>query len=231
MTIVLLTCEHAAYKLPDEFSELMNIPPEILTSHRGWDQGAYIFYNHMSNFLKCKSFAGDYSRLLIDLNRSIHSKNLYSQFSGKLPHDTKKKILEKYYLPYRRSVESFTNQQVKEKRKVVHLSLHSFTPELHGQTRNADVGLLYDPRRVKESELAEAMKKELLAKVSALRIRRNYPYLGVSDGITSFLRKKFTPQNYLGFEIELNQNLFSEKKKLYSEIENYFPDIIQRLIH
>ena len=30
-------------------------------------------------------------------------------------------------------------------RRVIHISSHSFTPELNGKVRRADVGLLYDP--------------------------------------------------------------------------------------
>jgi hypothetical protein len=37
----------------------------------------------------------------------------------------------------------------------------------------------------------------------------NYPYLGISDGFTCELRKKFLEQDYVGLEIESNQALMS----------------------
>ena len=38
-----------------------------------------------------------------------------------------------------------------------------------------------------------------------LRVRRNYPYAGWTDGLTTYLRTRFPPQRYVGIEIEINQ--------------------------
>ena len=38
-----------------------------------------------------------------------------------------------------------------------------------------------------------------------LRVRRNYPYRGDADGLTTTLRRRFPWQRYLGIEIEVNQ--------------------------
>ena len=40
--------------------------------------------------------------------------------------------------------------------RVVHIASHSFTPELNGHVRTADVGMLYDPGRPGEVEFATA---------------------------------------------------------------------------
>ena len=37
------------------------------------------------------------------------------------------------------------------------------------------------------------------------RIRKNYPYKGISAGLTTHLRKQFAENHYLGMEIEVNQ--------------------------
>ena len=39
----------------------------------------------------------------------------------------------------------------------------------------------------------------------ALKVRRNYPYTGKSDGFTAYLRRRFPPAAYLGIELEINQ--------------------------
>jgi hypothetical protein len=39
----------------------------------------------------------------------------------------------------------------------------------------------------------------------ALAVRRNYPYLGKNDGLTTSLRRRFEPAAYVGVEIEINQ--------------------------
>ena len=47
---------------------------------------------------------------------------------------------------------------------------------------------------------------ELLKRADpTLRLRRNYPYLGKSDGVTQSLRRKHAPERYVGLELEVNQ--------------------------
>ena len=41
------------------------------------------------------------------------------------------------------------------------------------------------------------------------RVRRNYPYRGAADGLTTALRRLFKPKDYLGLEIEINQALLA----------------------
>ena len=84
--------------------------------------------------------------------------------------------------------------------------IHSFTPVLNGVERDADVGILYDPSRPAEAKLADVLIKSILEREPSLRIRKNYPYLGKSDGLTTTLRQKFGT-SYAGLEIEINQKL------------------------
>jgi predicted N-formylglutamate amidohydrolase len=146
------------------------------------------------------------SRLLIECNRSLHHPQLFSEFSNRLAKQTKHELIAKYYLPYRTSVESSINEYISSQKQVLHISLHSFTPELNGVIRQNDIGLLYDPKRKQEKEFCLTFKDALIAQDPTLKIRANYPYLGSADGFTTHLRKQF-PENYLGIELELNQGL------------------------
>src|SRR3954454_18838003 len=40
-----------------------------------------------------------------------------------------------------------------------------------------------------------------------LRVRRNYPYAGKGDGLTSHLRVRFAQCDYVGIELEVNQGI------------------------
>ena len=71
--------------------------------------------------------------------------------------------------------------------------------------RTADIGMLYDPGRPGEVEVATAWIDALRAADPALRLRRNYPYLGKSDGVTMSMRRRYPPERYVGIELELNQ--------------------------
>jgi predicted N-formylglutamate amidohydrolase len=90
---------------------------------------------------------------------------------------------------------------------VIHISSHSFTPVLNGAVRRADVGLLYHPGRRGEAALCARWKTALSLLDPALRVRRNYPYAGKADGLTSHLRKRFPPSAYVGIELEVNQRI------------------------
>jgi hypothetical protein len=45
----------------------------------------------------------------------------------------------------------------------------------------------------------------LAALAPQLRTRRNYPYRGKSDGLCSWLRRRFDERAYVGIELEVNQ--------------------------
>jgi predicted N-formylglutamate amidohydrolase len=92
-------------------------------------------------------------------------------------------------------------------KRVIHLSSHSFTPELDGIVRAADVGLLYDPARAGEAALCREWRTYLKAREPSLRVRRNYPYTGKSDGFAAYLRRRFAADEYIGIELEINQRL------------------------
>ena len=115
-------------------------------------------------------------------------------------------ILEKYYLPYRHKVHTLVTESILRHKKVLHLSIHSFTPILEGEVRNCDVGLLYDPARIVEKSICQTLAEGMKA-TSKLTLRMNYPYHGTSDGLVTTLRKAFSEEQYAGIEIELNQKL------------------------
>jgi predicted N-formylglutamate amidohydrolase len=90
---------------------------------------------------------------------------------------------------------------------VIHVSSHSFVPKLHDKVRTADVGLLYHtgPVRRREAALCARWKASLAASAPQPRVRRNYPYAGKGDGLTSYLRRRFPADAYSGIELEVNQ--------------------------
>jgi predicted N-formylglutamate amidohydrolase len=102
-------------------------------------------------------------------------------------------------------VEQRVAEATAARRRVIHISAHSFVPVLNGYTRNADIGLLYDPGRPTERALCARWRQSLGARASRLRVRRNYPYRGYADGLTTHLRRRYGRRGYVGVEIEVNQ--------------------------
>lgn len=100
---------------------------------------------------------------------------------------------------------------------------------MHDITRNADIGLLYDPKRPSEKKFARNIQKNIQKRAPELRVRMNYPYKGTSDGFTSALRKLFPDTVYAGIEVESNQALTTKDHSL-NKLKNLFADSLFNLI-
>jgi predicted N-formylglutamate amidohydrolase len=201
----LLTCEHASNTIPRIYAELFPPDGRVLRSHRGFDVGALAVARHLSRTLRAPLFAGSVSRLVIDLNRSLHHRHLHSEFLAALDRDARRAIVRRYHEPHWSDVERHVAQRIRRGVCVVHVAVHSFTPALRGEIRNTDIGLLYDPRRRRETGLCRSWKALLTEIAPELRVRFNYPYRGGADGLTTQLRRHFPAGSYVGIELELNQ--------------------------
>lgn len=202
---IVITCEHGGARIPPAYQPLFDAHRDLLGTHRGYDFGALQLAREMSVALGAPLYASTTSRLLVDLNRSIGNPALHSEATRHLPLAERRRIVDRYWRPHRQLVESQVADAVGQGRRVVHIASHSFTPELHGEVRNADIGLLYDPRRPGEGALARLWMKALKKAKSDLRVRLNYPYQGKGDGLTSTLRSAHDPTLYVGIELEVNQ--------------------------
>jgi predicted N-formylglutamate amidohydrolase len=201
----LITCEHGGNRIPPSYRHLFQGHEDLLASHRGYDPGALTLARDLVRTLAAPLFLSTTSRLLIDLNRSPGHPRLYSEATRPLPAQARREIMARYYLPYRHRVEGWVAEAVARGKGVIHLSAHSFTPVLAGEVRKADVGLLYDPARPGELSLCRDWQAALRQTAPGLRVRRNYPYTGRSDGLTAQLRRRFPPEAYVGIELEVNQ--------------------------
>jgi len=203
----LITCEHGGNRIPSPYRRLFRGRRDLLDSHRGYDPGALAMARAMAKAFRAPLVTSTISRLLIDLNRSIGHPHLFSVVTRGAPAKLRAKIVEQHYVPYRLQVERLVRQSVSRGQRVIHISSHSFTPELDGKVRRADVGLLYHPARRAETELCARWKASLAAFAPALRVRRNYPYAGKGDGLVSHLRLRFPRGAYVGIELEVNQRI------------------------
>ncbi len=203
----LITCEHGGNRIPSAYRGLFRGRKALLDSHRGYDLGALVMAKTLALAFQAPLVTSTVSRLLIDLNRSIGHPQLFSLAMRSAPATLRTKIVEQHYRPYRVKVERLVQQSVSRGRRVIHVSSHSFTPDLDGKVRRADVGLLYHPGRHGEAELCARWKASLAAFAPELRVRRNYPYAGREDGLTSHLRLRFPSNTYVGIELEINQSI------------------------
>lgn len=241
--LLLITCEHGGCLIPPELETFL--PPakrKVLETHEGLDIGALWIAKQMSGQLNTKLIYSEISRLVVDLNRTAR---LSGSFLRNIKPFTEglgsQEVLGRYYWPYRMEVEEFLNQGIKGSESVLHLSIHSFTPKLRGEVRQAEIGILYDPHRPMEKVFALALQQRLKANVPKIpgaqgggrtapwRIRLNYPYMGTSDGFTTYLRKVFSASQYAGVEIEFNQAWTADEKKRESLYEAFMVALTETL--
>lgn len=207
-----VTCEHASNRLPPRYRGL-GLRPSWLATHIAWDPGAATVARRCARSLGSPLHEGRYSRLLVDLNRSPGNRKLIPATAFGVPvpgnrritTDERRSRIARYHVPYREAVIDDIATHISRDSRCVHLSVHSFVPVLHGVRRDADVGLLYDPRRPAERAIVSALAGRL--RDQGLTVRLNYPYRGTSDGFTTFCRRLWDDPRYAGIEIEINQRL------------------------
>ena len=209
-TTFIISCEHGGNTVPPAYAPLFVGHEALLQTHRGWDLGALELARQLATAVDAPLFAATTTRLLIDLNRSIGHRQLYSEATRSLPLATRCRIVAMHYRPYRDAVEGEVARLIAAGQRVVHIASHSFTPQLHGVVRRADVGWLYDPRRAGEGPFALHWLSAFERLRPDLKLRRNYPYVGRGDGLTTLLRKRHGAHQYVGMELEVNQHFFIE---------------------
>ena len=203
---LVVTCEHGGRCIPARWKPLFDGAEGTLASHRGWDRGAPGLAQILAERLGAEVIVHPVSRLLVDTNRSPGHPRLFSAWTRRLSGEERETIMADVYRPHRERVERAVRESLARDGRVVHLGVHTFTPVLDGVVREADVALLYDPGRGAERAFAEAWARRLREELPELRVRRNEPYRGVSDGLTTYLRRRLGP-GYLGLELEVGQGL------------------------
>lgn len=202
---LVITCEHGGNRIPEPYRDHFYPYKALLQTHRGFDVGALTMARTLARAFGAPMVVATVSRLLVDLNRSVGHPHLHCPAVRVLPAPIRAAIIDQYYRPYRIQVERIVMRTITERGRVLHLSSHSFTPELDGKTREADIGLLYDPARPGEVALAARWRAAIQACAPGLTVRRNYPYAGRNDGLTTSLRKHLSADVYTAIELEINQ--------------------------
>ena len=216
----IISCEHAGNSIPEGFEFLFDRADEMLNSHRGWDPGALELAQVMAKQTELKLFFYPYTRLFVEPNRSLGHPKLFSEFTRHLPKAKKQEVINWYYLPYRSNVVESVRQNASKNIPTIHISVHTFTPVFDEKTRDFEIGLLYDPKRVQEKLLCRHWKSILNQALPDFRVRMNEPYRGASDGFTTFLRNLFDEKLYLGIELEISQKPWIDKTGEWNQISS-----------
>jgi predicted N-formylglutamate amidohydrolase len=160
----------------------------------------------LARALRAPLLAATSTRLLVDPNRSPHNPAVFSELTRGLPRAERQALLARHHRPHWSRVRAAI---ARRPGATLHVAVHSFTPVWKGVPRGFGIGILYDPGRPRERALARDWQRRLRERLPGTRIRRNAPYRGDSDGLTTALRREFGQGRYLGLELELCQRALS----------------------
>lgn len=190
--------------MPARWQSLFADHAAILDSHRAWDPGSAALARDLAAALDAPLLAGRVTRLLVDLNRSASHPRRYSEFSRELPAEERESLARNYWEPH---WQAFGEALQTLPRPLLHIGCHSFTPELDGDVRDFEIGLLYDPARPLERAFCDRLAGALAGHAAHLRVRRNQPYRGAANGIGQQHRRGRADGDFASVELEVNQRL------------------------
>ncbi|HEV8717530.1 MAG TPA: N-formylglutamate amidohydrolase [Candidatus Binatia bacterium] len=210
---LVLTCEHAAYDLPEKYQGL-GISQEEIRRHIGWDIGARAVVEALVQTLDAPAVCSGYSRLLIDCNRDLSDHDLIIPESDgtKVPlnHDLsdeeRHNRIVRFYRPYHEAIDSLINARASE--NLTLLSIHSFTPVLEKSERRFALGILFDCYE----DLAQEVGQRLAH--SGSQVRYNEPYSGY-EGLIFSARTHGQRHGIVYLEIEINNSLITDRERAW----------------
>jgi len=215
----LVTCEHGSNQVPtwleDHFSLEQDCVAPDADSVVTFDAGALDAATSLARYLRCPLLAAKFSPAVIDVNRTLQQRSVFSPITRKLSTKQRGRIVSEVHEPYRKTLESTVERLFRKDELVIHLSVRSFAtfepaqlPEIEDRAltaRRTDLGLLYDPSRKYELALCLDWYDDLFYSLPMLRVRRNYPRRTVAQSLMSALRLKYSDDSYIGVELQLNR--------------------------
>jgi predicted N-formylglutamate amidohydrolase len=204
---VVLTCEHASNRLPPPLRAAAG-ERRILSTHWGWDLGAWALTRDLSRRLGTSAIGGRWSRLVIDLNRRLDDPTLIRRDAGGeglswndgiSVAEIERRILD-YHGPYHQQVDRLILQRLVRGVRPLIFSVHSFTPLFRKRRRRFELGVLYE----KHPDLAHRLGRAL--RNSGLVVRYNQPYSGMA-GLMYSADRHGTHYELPCLELEVNQAL------------------------
>ena len=178
---LLLTGDHVSNSIPQAMANL-GLDEQVLRQHVAYDIGTRKLIHHLSQQLDAPAVLAGYSRLIVDLNRSLADPTLIPEQSDAilipgnqgLTRQEKTSRVHTFYLPYRAAIDSLIQRFRQHDRVPAFISIHSFTPEMSGKTRPWHIGLMWD----KDPRLPLPLLRKLRAHPDGLNIGDNLPYSG-----------------------------------------------------
>jgi predicted N-formylglutamate amidohydrolase len=207
-----IIADHAGRRFPQALGQL-GLADADCARHIAWDIGAAALADGIGQALDAIVIRQNYSRLIIDCNRTPLTATSIVDVSELTPVPGNSGLSEAHKLarrreifdPYHNRIALELDRRRDDARPIALISVHSFTPIYKGVARPWHVGVLYnrDPR------LAHILL-ELLRAESALVVGDNEPY-SVSDDSDYAIPVHGEKRALLHVELEIRQDLITDE--------------------
>ena len=132
--------DHATNAIPATFDQLA-LPEDILETHIAYDIGAAAIGEIIARELNATLLTCDYSRLLIDPNRDVASKDVIPEMSDHIPiprnaqlsHAERQARIDQFHAPYHALLAGELDTLQASHEDPLVISIHSFSPRLVGE--------------------------------------------------------------------------------------------------
>lgn len=218
---ILIIGDHASNDVPAVLA--LGLSAEALKDHIAWDIGVAPVAELIVGQPNFAAFLGNYSRLVVDLNRYADEDAViplrsdgYEIPGNRLTHDVRDERLALYYQPYHDRL----TQILRDHRPALILSLHSFTPKLKSAEvdRPWEISVLYNAQE-QPSKLAINYLETL-----GLHVGDQLPYSGKLLNATMNRHAEANDIPYVG--IEMRQDLVGT-----NEGQERFAQILTNMCH
>ena len=206
-----LTADHAGRAVPRCLGRL-GLADREFDRHIAWDIGIAGVTERLSSRLDATAVLQTYSRLVIDCNRnpsvpsSIPEISEFTAIPGNLGLTQEQRDARQaaIFTPYHACIGTLLDARHAASKPTVYVAMHSFTPVFKGESREMQVGVLYN----RDARLACIML-DLLRAEGDLVVGDNAPY-AVSDatdyGVPVHAERRGLPH----VEIEIRQDLIAD---------------------
>ncbi len=197
-----LFCDHASNHVPAGLNRL-GLPPAELARHIAWDIGAGGITAILSDLLDAPAILCATSRLVIDCNRQLESRELIPEISDGTPipgnrglsADARKARIGRWFTPYHEAVDAVLTARAASGVAPMVLSIHSMAASMAGFLRPWKIALsshrdrswtepmLASLRRPGDAMVGDnqpyALDPAVDFSIPHHAMRRNFPYLQV----------------------------------------------------
>ena len=180
---VLLVGDHVSNRIPRSLEQL-GLDESVLAQHVASDIGTRKLITHLSQHLDAPAVLAGYSRLVVDLNRSLEDPTVMPEVSDGIPipgnqglsREERAMRVHCFYRPYRVTIDGMLARFRERGIVPAFISIHSFTPQLAADTQHRpwQIGLMWD----KDPRIPVPMLARLREHPQDIVVGDNEPYSG-----------------------------------------------------